>query len=128
MQRCLGRGVELFRVKLPRVEVGGISSSVGGAGPAIRAVRVFCGWDLTVGGSGGGAWELAWLVGPTHTMGIKGGNGHPRVIANCHSPGSDWCGFISVVTRGSKAVAGLWVAFSFKKSECIFRGNERRVK
>lgn len=86
MQRCLGRGVELFRVKLPRVEVGGISSSVGGAGPASRAVRVFCGWDLAVGGSGGGAWELTWLVGPTHTMGIKGGNGHPRVIANCHSP------------------------------------------
>ena len=52
------KGVELFRVELSRMEIGEILCSetgqfysVGwGQEPAVRAVRVFCGWNLAVRG------------------------------------------------------------------------------
>ena len=50
-------------------EIGLLFYSVGW-GPTVRAVRVFCGWNLEDRRSswGGGAWPLVWLKGLLYTL------------------------------------------------------------
>lgn len=74
----MGRAVELFKVKLSRVDIGGISHSeiglfypVGqGLGPSLKAVRVFYGWQLAVEypGARGRGWPFVWLKGLTSPL------------------------------------------------------------
>lgn len=66
--------VKFFRVgtrKISSPELGHFNSVESGQGPVLRAVRVFCGWNLANEGSRGGAWPLLWFEGLTKGKGRR---------------------------------------------------------